>query len=191
MVVSSSSPQQRLTEPFLFSLASTSCGTLFRVSNGFIKETQDPLPTNFPELTTQASAAGVSARGSSARKLGRLGFVSDPSAKEDIDGLDIHFFRRFHILDFFIDPSKALQSDATIPSLDKLKHPALCLHPLNVTFVSKFIPLRPGKRVVIGRQSLKKNRIPKKGNGLFDSRVLSRLHAVVWAESNRVNNRRV
>ena len=119
-----------------------------------------------------------------------MGFVSDPSAKEDIDGLDIHFFRRFHILNFLFDRSKVLQSDPTIPPVDKLTHSALGLHPLNGTFASKCIPLPPGKRLIIGRQSIKKHRIPKKRNGLFDSRVLSRLHAAVWAESNKVNNRR-
>ena len=120
-----------------------------------------------------------------------MGFVGEPSVKEDTDDHDIHFFRRFHILNFLIDRSKALHSDATRPFVDKLTHPTLCLHPLNGTFVAKNVPLPPGKRVTIGRQSIKKNRIPKRGNGLFDSMVLSRLHAIVWVESNKVGNRHV
>jgi len=79
-------------------LASTSCGTLFLVSHGFIEETQDPLSTNVSEATGQASVAGMSVERSSAQNLSMSSFVSDPSAKEDTDGLDIHHFRRFHVL---------------------------------------------------------------------------------------------
>ena len=77
------------TESFLL-LTSTSCGALFRVSNGFIEETEDALPMNFLGVTERSSTG----------KLKRSSSVGDPFAKDDIDGLDIHFFRRFHILNF-------------------------------------------------------------------------------------------
>ena len=59
---------------------------------------------------------------SSDRMLKRPSLVSGPSPKEDIDGYDIHFFCRFHILNFQSDGSKALQVDATQPVMLSSEH---------------------------------------------------------------------
>ena len=67
-------------------------------------------------------------------------------------------------------------------------YPALHLAPLNDTFVPKQIFLSPpGSRVKIGRQTNAKT-IPNVTNGYFDSKVLSRMHAVVWSESDKVGS---
>lgn len=64
--------------------------------------------------------------------------------------------------------------------------PALHLHPLNDTFVPKQIALSSmSGRVKIGRQTNLKT-VPNASNGFFDSKVLSRMHAEVWAEGGRV-----
>ncbi|GAA5934404.1 hypothetical protein JCM1841_000913 [Sporobolomyces salmonicolor] len=64
--------------------------------------------------------------------------------------------------------------------------PALHLTPLNNTFVPKQISLEPpGSRVKIGRQTNAKT-VPNGTNGYFDSKVLSRAHAEVWSEDNKV-----
>ncbi|GAA5869296.1 hypothetical protein JCM1840_004348 [Sporobolomyces johnsonii] len=64
--------------------------------------------------------------------------------------------------------------------------PALHLTPLNNTFVPKQISLEPpGARVKIGRQTNAKT-VPNGTNGYFDSKVLSRAHAEVWSEDNKV-----
>ena len=96
-----SPPKQCSTESFLPSLASAACGALFRVSNGFIEDTQDPALTNDLEVTGHSSAAGMSAQ--------------RPSVKEETDGLDIHCFRRFLILNLQLGRSEAPQTEATIP----------------------------------------------------------------------------
>ena len=71
------------------------------MSNGFIEETQESLPN-----TGQAFPVGKS-KGS--------GLVSDPPVKEDINGSDIHLFRRFHVLNFQLpDRPRALQVDPTM-----------------------------------------------------------------------------
>lgn len=67
-------------------------------------------------------------------------------------------------------------------------YPALHLHPLNDTFIPKQIslyPPGPQNRVKIGRQTNAKT-VPAPNNGYFDSKVLSRMHAEVWAESGKV-----
>ncbi|KDE05942.1 hypothetical protein MVLG_03754 [Microbotryum lychnidis-dioicae p1A1 Lamole] len=65
-------------------------------------------------------------------------------------------------------------------------YPALHLLPLNETFVPKQISLYPpGQRIKIGRQTNAKT-IPNGTNGYFDSKVLSRMHAEVWAEDGKV-----
>ncbi|POY73091.1 hypothetical protein BMF94_3929 [Rhodotorula taiwanensis] len=65
--------------------------------------------------------------------------------------------------------------------------PALHLTPLNGTFVPKQISLDApaGARVKIGRQTNAKT-VPNATNGYFDSKVLSRAHAEVWAEDGKV-----
>ncbi|GAA6024856.1 hypothetical protein JCM11491_005676 [Sporobolomyces phaffii] len=64
--------------------------------------------------------------------------------------------------------------------------PALHLTPLNNTFVPKQISLDPpGQKVKIGRQTNAKT-VPNGTNGYFDSKVLSRAHAEVWSEENKV-----
>lgn len=70
----------------------------------------------------------------------------------------------------------------------QLLYPALHLHPLNDTFIPKQIslfPPGPHNRVKIGRQTNAKT-APAPTNGYFDSKVLSRMHAEVWAEGNKV-----
>ena len=64
-------------------------------------------------------------------------------------------------------------------------YPALYLYPLNDSFVPKHIALPSGQRVKIGRQTNAKTQ-PGEKNGYFDSKVLSRQHAEVWEESNKI-----
>ncbi|KAH8116852.1 hypothetical protein DFH11DRAFT_1505549 [Phellopilus nigrolimitatus] len=63
--------------------------------------------------------------------------------------------------------------------------PALYLYPLNDSFVPKHISLLNNQRVKIGRQTNAKT-VPGERNGYFDSKVLSRQHAEVWEESNKI-----
>jgi hypothetical protein len=68
-------------------------------------------------------------------------------------------------------------------------YPALHLHPLNDTFIPKQIslyPPGPNNRIKIGRQTNAKT-VPAPNNGYFDSKVLSRMHAEVWAEGSKVS----
>lgn len=64
-------------------------------------------------------------------------------------------------------------------------YPALYLYPLNDSFVPKHISLLHNQRVKIGRQTNAKT-APAERNGFFDSKVLSRQHAEVWEENNKV-----
>ena len=74
------------------------------------------------------------------------------------------------------------------PSSTPPVFPALHLTPLNNTFVPKQISLDPpGQKVKIGRQTNAKT-VPNGTNGYFDSKVLSRAHAEVWSEENKVNS---
>jgi hypothetical protein len=63
--------------------------------------------------------------------------------------------------------------------------PALYLYPLNDSFVPKHISLVAGQRVKIGRQTNPKT-APGEKNGFFDSKVLSRQHAEIWEDGNKV-----
>ncbi|KAK7038372.1 hypothetical protein R3P38DRAFT_2905731 [Favolaschia claudopus] len=64
--------------------------------------------------------------------------------------------------------------------------PGLYLLPLDESFFPpKRIPLPPATRVRIGRQ-LNQKSAPGAGNGVFESRVLSRQHAETWIENGRV-----
>ncbi|KAJ7204574.1 hypothetical protein C8J57DRAFT_1100759 [Mycena rebaudengoi] len=64
--------------------------------------------------------------------------------------------------------------------------PALYLYPLNDSFIPKHISLTPsGQRIKIGRQTNAKTS-PAERNGYFDSKVLSRQHAEVWEEGNKI-----
>ncbi|KAF9463266.1 hypothetical protein BDZ94DRAFT_1259519 [Collybia nuda] len=64
-------------------------------------------------------------------------------------------------------------------------YPALYLYPLNDSFVPKHISLLNNQRVKIGRQTNAKT-APAERNGFFDSKVLSRQHAEVWEENNKI-----
>ena len=64
-------------------------------------------------------------------------------------------------------------------------YPTLCLYPLNDSFVPKHISLLHSQRIKIGRQTNAKT-APGERNSYFDSKVLSRQHAEVWEESNKV-----
>ncbi|KAI3625001.1 hypothetical protein CBS9595_000362 [Malassezia furfur] len=82
----------------------------------------------------------------------------------------------------------AAHNKQSSPSQDALMYPALHLYPLNDTFVPKQINLAPPSaqnRVKIGRYSNAKS-VPNPLNGYFDSKVLSRAHAEVWSENDKV-----
>ena len=64
-------------------------------------------------------------------------------------------------------------------------YPALYLYPLNDSFIPKHISLLHNQRVKIGRQTNAKT-APGERNGYFDSKVLSRQHAEVWEDNNKV-----
>ena len=79
-------------------------------------------------------------------------------------------------------------SKQPVSSQDALNCPALHLYPLNDTFVSKQINLAPTnsrEHIKIGRYSNNKT-VPSPVNGYFDSKVLSRAHAEVWYENDKV-----
>ena len=78
-----------------------------------------------------------------------------------------------------------LSLPAAMPSPVQAIYPALYLYPLNDSFVPKHILLPQGQRIKIGRQTNAKT-APGERNGFFDSKVLSRAHAEVWEESNKV-----
>ncbi|KAJ7642325.1 SMAD/FHA domain-containing protein [Mycena polygramma] len=64
--------------------------------------------------------------------------------------------------------------------------PGLYLFPLDDSFFPpKRIALPPGTRVRIGRQLSQKS-LPAAGNGVFESRVLSRQHAEAWVDGGRM-----
>ncbi|KAJ3785861.1 hypothetical protein GGU10DRAFT_312210 [Lentinula aff. detonsa] len=63
--------------------------------------------------------------------------------------------------------------------------PALYLYPLNDSFIPKHIALLHNTHVKIGRQTNAKT-TPGERNGYFDSKVLSRQHAEVWEEGNKI-----
>lgn len=64
--------------------------------------------------------------------------------------------------------------------------PALYLYPLNADSFVKHINLTNNQRVKIGRQTNART-VPAENNGYFDSKVLSRQHAEVWEENNKVS----
>ncbi|KAJ3975091.1 SMAD/FHA domain-containing protein [Lentinula raphanica] len=70
---------------------------------------------------------------------------------------------------------------APAPSL----FPALYLYPLNDSFAPRYIHLSHNAHVRIGRQT-SAMATPGEQNGYFDSRVLSRQHAEVWEEGNKI-----
>ncbi|KAJ6533381.1 hypothetical protein DFH09DRAFT_1043755 [Mycena vulgaris] len=74
------------------------------------------------------------------------------------------------------------------PATEPAPRPALYLLPLNDSFYPpKRITMDPGsgKRVQIG-QLVNQKTTPAAGNGVFDSRVLSRQHAEVWVEGDKI-----
>ncbi|KAF9922076.1 hypothetical protein FBU30_007828 [Linnemannia zychae] len=64
-------------------------------------------------------------------------------------------------------------------------HPILVLEPINSGFALKSFELSEQTRIKIGRQT-GINTAPSPTNGYFDSKVLSRVHAEVWADSGKV-----
>ena len=64
--------------------------------------------------------------------------------------------------------------------------PALYMYPLNGSFAPKRISLAGGERVHFGRFCGTARTTPTRTNGRFDSKVLSRQHADVWAEGGKV-----
>ncbi|KAF7981923.1 hypothetical protein HWV62_30687 [Athelia sp. TMB] len=63
--------------------------------------------------------------------------------------------------------------------------PALYLYPLNADSFVKHINLTNNRRVKIGRQTNART-VPAENNGYFDLKVLSRQHAEVWEENNKI-----
>ncbi|KAH8113813.1 SMAD/FHA domain-containing protein [Phellopilus nigrolimitatus] len=63
--------------------------------------------------------------------------------------------------------------------------PAFYLYSLNDSSIPKHISLLNNQRVKIGRQTNAKT-VPGERNGYFDSKILSRWHAEVWEESNKI-----
>ncbi|KAJ7119430.1 hypothetical protein C8R44DRAFT_877863 [Mycena epipterygia] len=63
--------------------------------------------------------------------------------------------------------------------------PALYLYPLNDSFIPKRISLASPERVKLARKTNARS-IPEEQNGYFDSKVLSRRHAEVWCEDNKI-----
>jgi hypothetical protein len=78
-----------------------------------------------------------------------------------------------------------MSSPNPYPPQSNAPFPALHLYPLDGSFIPKRLPLGGGQRVRIARPPNAKTQ-PAEGNGYFDSRVLSRQHAEVWEEDNRV-----
>ncbi|PWW72957.1 hypothetical protein C7212DRAFT_366541 [Tuber magnatum] len=79
-------------------------------------------------------------------------------------------------------PSQHLMSNQTQQNGGPLPPSYLMLLPLNGTFDRKFIPLPYWPDTLrIGRQTNNKT-TPTQNNGYFDSKVLSRQHAEIWAE---------
>ncbi|KAJ3777088.1 hypothetical protein EV361DRAFT_944381 [Lentinula raphanica] len=74
-----------------------------------------------------------------------------------------------------------MPAPASFPS----PYPALYLYPLNDSFAPKHISLLHNTHVKIGRQTNAKT-TPGERNGYFDSKVLSRQHAEVWEEGNKI-----
>ncbi|KAJ6551715.1 hypothetical protein B0H19DRAFT_177031 [Mycena capillaripes] len=81
--------------------------------------------------------------------------------------------------------SAAMSSQNPYPPQNNASFPALHLYPLDDSFIPKRIALAPGQRVKIARPPNTKTQ-PGERNGYFDSRVLSRQHAEVWEEGNKV-----
>ncbi|KZP08408.1 hypothetical protein FIBSPDRAFT_761441 [Athelia psychrophila] len=63
--------------------------------------------------------------------------------------------------------------------------PALYLYPLNADSFVKHINLTNNQGVKTGRQTNART-VPAENNGYFDSKVLSRQHAEVWEENNKI-----
>lgn len=81
-----------------------------------------------------------------------------------------------------------MSSPNPYPMQNNASFPALHLYPLDDSFVPKRIALGGGHRVKIARPPNTKT-LPGERNGYFDSRVLSRQHAEVWEEGNKVRPR--
>ncbi|KAF9578048.1 hypothetical protein BGW38_006376, partial [Lunasporangiospora selenospora] len=64
-------------------------------------------------------------------------------------------------------------------------HPILVLEPINSSVALKSLELPEQTKVKIGRQTSVAT-APNPSNGYFDSKVLSRVHAEVWAENGKV-----
>jgi hypothetical protein len=96
----------------------------------------------------------------------------------------ISFPHSFLLLPHFLSSSLPLPAASTMVPPDPV--PGLYLLPLDDSFFPpKRIALPPGTRVRIGRQ-LNQKSAPGAGNGVFESRVLSRQHAEAWIEGGRV-----
>ncbi|KAJ7078511.1 hypothetical protein C8R44DRAFT_895937 [Mycena epipterygia] len=78
-----------------------------------------------------------------------------------------------------------MSSPNPYPPQNNASFPALHLYPLDDSFIPKRIALGAGQRVKIARPPNTKTQ-PGERNGYFDSRVLSRQHAEVWEESNKI-----
>ncbi|KAJ7263099.1 hypothetical protein C8J57DRAFT_446882 [Mycena rebaudengoi] len=78
-----------------------------------------------------------------------------------------------------------MSAPSPYPTPNNASFPALHLYPLDDSFIPKRIALTGGQRVKIARPPNTKTQ-PGERNGYFDSRVLSRQHAEVWEEGNKI-----
>ncbi|KAL7419123.1 hypothetical protein Q5752_005959 [Cryptotrichosporon argae] len=77
------------------------------------------------------------------------------------------------------------QHAASASASQSRQYPALHLWPLQDTFQMKMIYLPEGQRIKVGRQTNSKTQ-PGERNAYFDSKVLSRTHAEIWAEGDKI-----
>ncbi|KAJ7621051.1 hypothetical protein FB45DRAFT_754438, partial [Roridomyces roridus] len=76
-------------------------------------------------------------------------------------------------------------SNAYLPP-NYASQPALHLYPLDDSFIPKRIALGGSQRVVKIARPPNTKTVPGERNGFFDSRVLSRQHAEVWEEGDKI-----
>ncbi|KAI8927887.1 hypothetical protein BC831DRAFT_151712 [Entophlyctis helioformis] len=79
----------------------------------------------------------------------------------------------------------SLGADNAQPAAARTAKATILLEPLNDTFQTKVIVLTPDEPVKIGRKVSAKA-IPETSNGIFDAKVLSRIHAELTLDHNKV-----
>ena len=82
--------------------------------------------------------------------------------------------------------SKRISKTLTLPGESPESVPVLQLKSLNDTFAPKRLELF--EVLTVGRQTSAKT-APTESNGFFDNKVLSRVHAQIYAEKGKVRSR--